>query len=72
MSKEEREEIGGFNINSAEYGDVNDLKTEVYIESDNRFSVFRNCVDYELDRNRGCIVYYNKDDCEPKEYYYKK
>ncbi len=72
MSREEREEIGGFNINRSGYGDVNGLMAGDYVNSDNRFSAFRNCIDFELDRDRECIVYYNKDDCEPKVFYYNK
>ncbi|RDU24614.1 transglutaminase domain-containing protein [Anaerosacchariphilus polymeriproducens] len=72
MSKEEREEIGGFSIYNSQYGDVNDLKIQDYLDSGNRYSIFRNCVNFELKRNRGCVVYYNKGNCEPKEFYYKK
>ncbi|MFA9464846.1 MAG: transglutaminase domain-containing protein [Velocimicrobium sp.] len=72
MSKKDREEIGGFNLDSSQYGDVNGLEAEDYVNSDDRFCVFRNCIDFELDRKHKCIVYYNKDDNNPKTFYYEK
>lgn len=71
MSKKEREEIGGFNLNTSQYGDVNGLKAEDHVNSDNRFSIFRNCTDFKLDRKHKCIIYYNKNDNESKTFYYK-
>ncbi len=72
MSKKEREEIGGFNLGTSQYGDVNGLEVEEYLDSDDRFSLFRSCIDYKLDRKHKCIVYYNKNDNKPKKFYYEK